>query len=273
VAEPLLEVRGLVKHFPLTRGVIVQRRFGAIKAVDGIDLALAPGETLGLVGETGCGKSTAARLIMRLLDATEGEIRFEGRDIARLRGVPLRALRRELAMVFQDPYSSLNPRRTVGAIVAEPLAIHGPRADRTARRRRVQELLDTVGLDPEHYNRYPHEFSGGQRQRIGIARALALGPRLLIADEPVSALDVSIQAQILNLLRQLQRELGLALLFISHDLSVVRYMCERVAVMQRGKIVESGPVEELYRAPSHAYTRELLAAIPRIPDDRRTISA
>ncbi|HSZ70781.1 MAG TPA: ATP-binding cassette domain-containing protein [Solirubrobacteraceae bacterium] len=268
MAEPLLEVRGLVKHFPLTRGVIVQRQFGAVKAVDGIDLVLAPGETLGLVGETGCGKSTTARLIMRLLDATSGEIRFAGRDIARLRGGSLRALRRELAMVFQDPYSSLNPRRTVGAIVAEPLAIHGLASDRAARRRRVQELLETVGLSPEHYNRYPHEFSGGQRQRVGVARALALGPKLLIADEPVSALDVSIQAQILNLLRKLQRELGLALLFISHDLSVVRYMCERVAVMQRGKIVETGAAEQLYRSPTHPYTRELLAAVPRIPDDR-----
>jgi oligopeptide transport system ATP-binding protein len=269
--EPLLEVRGLVKHFPLTRGVIVRRQFGAVKAVDGIDLALAPGETLGLVGETGCGKSTTARLIMRLLDATEGEIRFAGRDIAPLRGGALRALRRELAMVFQDPYSSLNPRRTVGAIVAEPLAIHGLQADRAVRRRRVQELLDTVGLDAEHYNRYPHEFSGGQRQRVGVARALALGPKLLIADEPVSALDVSIQAQVLNLLRRLQRELGLALLFISHDLSVVRYMCERVAVMQRGKIVESGPVDRIYRAPRHPYTRELLAAVPTIPDGRESV--
>jgi ABC-type oligopeptide transport system ATPase subunit len=271
VAEPLLEVRGLVKHFPLTRGVIVQRQFGAVKAVDGIGFALATGETLGLVGETGCGKSTTARLIMRLLEPTAGEIRFAGRDVARLGGGALRALRRELAMVFQDPYSSLNPRRTVGSIVAEPLAIHGLQPDRAARWHRVQELLDTVGLNPEHYNRYPHEFSGGQRQRIGVARALALGPKLLIADEPVSALDVSIQAQILNLLRRLQRELDLTLLFISHDLAVVRYMCERVAVMQRGKIVEDGPVEQIYGAPAHAYTRELLAAIPRIPDDRRTI--
>jgi ABC-type oligopeptide transport system ATPase subunit len=271
MAEPLLEVRGLVKHFPLTRGVLVQRQSGAVKAVDGIDLTLMPGETLGLVGESGCGKSTAARLIMRLLEPTGGEIRFAGRDITRLRRAALRSLRRELQMVFQDPYSSLNPRRTVGSIVAEPLAIHRVEPDRAARRRRVQELMDTVGLNPEHYNRYPHEFSGGQRQRIGVARALALRPKLLIADEPVSALDVSIQAQILNLLRELQRELGLALLFISHDLSVVRHMSERVAVMYRGKIVESGPVADLYRAPSHPYTRELLAAVPRIPEDRRTI--
>jgi ABC-type oligopeptide transport system ATPase subunit len=271
MTEPLLEVRGLVKHFPLTRGVLVQRQVGAVKAVDGIDLTLAPGETLGLVGETGCGKSTTARLIMRLLDATAGEIHFAGRDITQLRGQPLRAVRRDLQMVFQDPYSSLNPRKTVGSIIAEPLAIHGLQGDRAARRRRVQELMDTVGLSPEHYNRYPHEFSGGQRQRIGVARALALEPKLLIADEPVSALDVSIQAQILNLLRELQRELGLALLFISHDLSVVRYTCERVAVMYRGKIVESGPVGDLYDDPRHPYTRELLAAVPRIPHDRRTI--
>jgi ABC-type oligopeptide transport system ATPase subunit len=272
MAEPLLEVRGLVKHFPLTRGVIVQRQFGAVKAVDGIDLTLTAGQTHGLVGETGCGKSTTARLIMRLLEPTGGEIRFAGRDIAHLGGSALRALRRELAMIFQDPYSSLNPRRTVGAIVAEPLTIHSLQPDRATRRRRVQELMDTVGLNPEHYNRYPHEFSGGQRQRIGLARALALSPKLLIADEPVSALDVSIQAQILNLLRELQREFGLTLLFISHDLSVVRYMCERVAVMHRGKIVESGAVEDLYRSPTHPYTRELLAAVPKLPDDRRTIT-
>jgi ABC-type oligopeptide transport system ATPase subunit len=271
MAEPLLQARGLVKHFPLTRGVLVQRQYGAVKAVDGVDIALAPGETLGLVGETGCGKSTTARLLMRLLDATSGEIRFEGRDITHLRGTQLRAARRELQMIFQDPYSSLNPRRTVGSIVVEPLVIHGLEPERSARRRRVQELMDRVGLNPEHYNRYPHEFSGGQRQRIGVARALALSPKLLIADEPVSALDVSIQAQILNLLRELQRELGLALLFISHDLSVVRYMCARVAVMYQGKIVETGPAEGLYASPRHPYTRELLAAVPRIPQDRRTI--
>jgi ABC-type oligopeptide transport system ATPase subunit len=269
--EPLLEVRGLVKHFPLARGPLAARRSGSVRAVDGIDLSLAPGQTLGLVGETGCGKSTAARLIVRLLEPTAGEIRFAGRDIAGLRGSALRAVRRELQMVFQDPYSSLNPRRTVGSILAEPLQIHSLEPDRAARRRRVEELMETVGLSPEHRGRYPHEFSGGQRQRIGIARALALRPRLLIADEPVSALDVSIQAQILNLLRELQHELGLALLFISHDLSVVRYMCERVAVMRGGRIVESGPAAELYRDPREDYTRELLAAVPRIPGDRRTI--
>jgi ABC-type oligopeptide transport system ATPase subunit len=271
--QPLLEVRDLVKHFPLTRGVVLQRRVGAVRAVDGVSFALAAGETLGLVGETGCGKSTVARLVMRLLGPSAGEIRFAGREITRLRGAPLRALRAELQMVFQDPYSSLNPRRTIGSILAEPLAIHGLERDARARRRRVQGLMDTVGLNPEHYNRYPHEFSGGQRQRIGIARALALEPRLLIADEPVSALDVSIQAQILNLLRTLQRELGLALLFISHDLAVVRYMCDRVAVMQHGKIVELAPNAKLYDAPAHPYTRELLAAVPGAGGDRRTISA
>jgi oligopeptide transport system ATP-binding protein len=271
MAEPLLEVRDLVKHFPLTRGMLLARPLGAVKAVDGVSFALSAGETLGLVGETGCGKSTTARLIMRLLDASAGEVRFAGRDITRLRGAPLRAVRRDLQMVFQDPYSSLNPRRTVGSIVAEPLAIHALEQG-GGRRRRVQELLDMVGLNPEHYNRYPHEFSGGERQRIGIARSLALHPKLLIADEPVSALDVSIQAQILNLLRALQRELGLTLLFISHDLSVVRYMCDRVAVMRAGKIVELAASEQLYGAPEHPYTRELLAAVPGAQRDRRTIT-
>jgi ABC-type oligopeptide transport system ATPase subunit len=269
--DPLVEVRDLVKHFPITRGVVFQRRVGAVEAVDGVSFEVLRGETLGLVGETGCGKSTTARLVMRLLDATAGEVRFEGRDITRIKGAPLKAVRRELQMIFQDPYSSLNPRRTVGSIVSQPLEIHGLERDRSERRRKVRELMDTVGLNPEHYNRYPHEFSGGQRQRIGIARALALSPKLLIADEPVSALDVSIQAQILNLLRELQRELGLTLLFISHDLSVVRYMCDRVAVMCQGKIVELAPNEELYSSPSHPYTRELLAAVPGARRDRRTI--
>jgi ABC-type oligopeptide transport system ATPase subunit len=271
MSEPLLQVRDLVKRFPITSGVVFQHRVGEVNAVDGVDFELAAGETLGLVGETGCGKSTTARLVMRLLAPTAGEIRFEGRDISRLKGSPLKAVRRAMQMVFQDPYSSLNPRKTVGSIVGEPFAIHGLHPERTTRRRAVRELMDTVGLNPEHYNRYPHEFSGGQRQRIGVARALALRPKLLIADEPVSALDVSIQAQILNLLRERQRELGLALLFISHDLSVVRYMADRVAVMRAGKIVELAPNETLYGSPQHPYTRELLAAVPGAHRDRRTI--
>jgi ABC-type oligopeptide transport system ATPase subunit len=271
MVEPLLEVRDLVKHFPLTRGVLLRRQIGAVRAVDGVSFALMPGETLGLVGETGSGKSTTARLIVRLLEATSGEVHFDGQDITRLQGERLRAVRRDVQMIFQDPYSSLNPRKTIGSIIGAPFVIHGLERGQAQRRRRVQELMDTVGLNPEHHNRYPYEFSGGQRQRIGIARALALRPKLLIADEPVSALDVSIQAQILNLLRELQRELGLTLLFIAHDLAVVRYMCDRVAVMNRGKIVEIASNEALYGSPQDPYTRELLAAVPRIPRDRRTI--
>ncbi len=275
-ATPLLRVRGLVKEFPIDRGVMLRRSVGAIKAVDGIDFDVYAGETFGIVGESGSGKSTTARLIARLLDPTAGEVGFDGRDITALRGSSLKLLRREVQMVFQDPYSSLNPRRSIGSIVAEPLAIHrmqpagsggsatagASRSGRAARRRAVRELLDMVGLNPEHYNRYPHEFSGGQRQRIGIARALALRPKLLIADEPVSALDVSIQAQVLNLLRELQRRFGLTMVFISHDLSVVRHMCDRIAVMHDGRIVEQASNEELYDAPRDPYTRELLAAVP-----------
>jgi peptide/nickel transport system ATP-binding protein/oligopeptide transport system ATP-binding protein len=269
--EPLVQVSDLAKHFPITRGIVLARTVGAVKAVDGVSFEVRRGETLGIVGETGSGKSTTARLVMRLLDATSGQVRFEGKDITRLRGAPLKAVRREMQMIFQDPYSSLNPRKTVGSIVAEPFAIHGLEGDRAQRRRRVQGLLETVGMSPEHYNRYPHEFSGGQRQRIGVARALALEPKLLIADEPVSALDVSIQAQVLNLLRELQRRLGLTLLFISHDLSVVRYMCDRIAVMLEGKIVELGPGEQIFGAPAHPYTRQLLASVPGARADRRTI--
>ncbi|HET7201511.1 MAG TPA: oligopeptide/dipeptide ABC transporter ATP-binding protein [Burkholderiales bacterium] len=259
---PLVEVRGLVKHFPITRGILIQRRVGAVRAVDGVDLEVRRGETLGIVGETGCGKSTTARLIMRLLDATDGQVLFDGTDITRVKGGRLKEVRREMQMIFQDPYSSLNPRKTIGSIIAEPFAIHGLLKESGQRKRAVQELLETVGLSPEHYNRYPHEFSGGQRQRIGVARALALKPRLLIADEPVSALDVSIQAQVLNLLRELQREFGLTLIFIAHDLSVVRHMCDRVAVMYLGKVVETGPSEALYAFPRHPYTGALLSAVP-----------
>jgi len=261
-AGPLVRVHDLVKHFPITRGIVFQRRIGAIRAVDGVSLQIERGETLGIVGETGCGKSTTARLIMRLLDATSGEIVFDGRDITHLKGSALKAIRREAQMVFQDPQSSLNPRKTIGSIIAEPFAIHGLLPNRSERKREVQRLMETVGLNPEHYNRYPHEFSGGQRQRIGVARALALNPKLLIADEPVSALDVSIQAQVLNLLRDLQRRLGLTLVFIAHDLSVVRHMCDRIAVMYLGKVVEIGPNEPLYAFPRHPYTAALLAAVP-----------
>jgi peptide/nickel transport system ATP-binding protein/oligopeptide transport system ATP-binding protein len=264
-SAPLVEVRNLVKHFPITQGLLLQRQVGAVKAVDDISFEVMPGETLGLVGETGCGKSTTARLIVRLLHPTSGVIRFEGEDIALRRKDSLKALRRQMQMIFQDPYSSLNPRKTVGSIIADPFVIHGMLTGEGERKRRVQDLMDRVGLNPEHYNRYPHEFSGGQRQRIGVARAIALEPRLLVADEPVSALDVSIQAQVLNLLLSLKRELGLTLIFIAHDLSVVRHMCDRVAVMYLGKVVELAPSETLYSAPRHPYTGALLSAVP-VPD-------
>jgi len=257
-----MEVRELEKHFPLTRGVLLRRKVGAVKAVDGVSFAVMKGETLGIVGETGCGKSTTARLMMRLLEPTAGTVRFDGNDITHLKEAKLKATRRELQMVFQDPYSSLNPRKTVGAIVAEPFAIHGLHPERAERRKKVRELMDTVGLNPEHYNRYPHEFSGGQRQRIGVARALALGPKLLIADEPVSALDVSIQAQVVNLLIDLQAQFGLAMLFISHDLKLVRLIAHEVAVMYLGLIVEQGEPEMMFAAPAHPYTQALLAAVP-----------
>jgi oligopeptide/dipeptide ABC transporter ATP-binding protein len=260
--EPLVQVRGLVKHFPITRGIVIQRRVGAVQAVDGVSFDVRRGETLGIVGETGCGKTTTARLLMRLLEASAGEVRFEGQDITRLKGARLKAIRRDMQMIFQDPYSSLNPRKTIGSIIGQPFAIHGLQQGKGERKRAVQELMETVGLNPEHYNRYPHEFSGGQRQRIGVARAIALKPKLLIADEPVSALDVSIQAQVLNLLRDMQRQLGLTLIFIAHDLSVVRHMCDRVAVMYLGRIVEIGPADELYAFPRHPYTGALLSAVP-----------
>jgi oligopeptide/dipeptide ABC transporter ATP-binding protein len=267
--EPLIEVRNLVKHFPITSGIIFQKQVGAVKAVDDVSFDVLKGETLGIVGETGCGKSTTARLLVRLLDATSGEIRFEGEDMTRLKGAALKARRREMQMIFQDPYSSLNPRKTIGSIIAEPFAIHGLLRGEDARKKRVQELMDTVGLNPEHYNRYPHEFSGGQRQRIGVARAIALEPKLLVADEPVSALDVSIQAQVLNLLRQLQHDMGLTLIFIAHDLSVVRHMCDRIAVMYLGKVVELAPNESLYGFPRHPYTGALMSAVP-VPDPAGT---
>ena len=263
--EPLVEVRDLVKHFPIKQGVIFQRQVGAVKAVDGVSFDVLKGETLGIVGETGCGKSTTARLLVRLLDPTSGDVRFEGEEISKAKGAGLKALHRQTQMIFQDPYSSLNPRKTVGSIISDPFVIHGLYKGEGERKKQVQELMDRVGLNPEHYNRYPHEFSGGQRQRIGVARAIALQPKLVIADEPVSALDVSIQAQVLNLLRSLQREMGLTLVFIAHDLSVVRHMCDRVAVMYLGKLVELAPADALYSFPRHPYTGALLSAVP-VPD-------
>ncbi|WP_445148096.1 ABC transporter ATP-binding protein [Baekduia sp. Peel2402] len=264
--DTLLQVRGLYKHFPIRAGLL-QRQVGAVKAVDGVDFDVYRGETLGLVGESGCGKSTTARLVTRLLDPTAGTISWEGNDIANLSRSQLKPLRREMQMIFQDPYSSLNPRKTVGTIIGEPFIIHGEEPDEGRRKKRVQELMEQVGLNPEHYNRLPHQFSGGQRQRIGVARAIALKPKLIVADEPVSALDVSIQAQILNLLRDLQRELGLTIIFIAHDLSVVRHTCDRVAVMYLGRIVEMAPSDLLYGHPRHPYTGALLSAVP-VPDPR-----
>nr|WP_202447564.1 dipeptide ABC transporter ATP-binding protein [Streptomyces sp. SID5468] len=260
-----MRVRGLVKHFPLTRGILFKRQIGAVKAVDGVDFELRPGETLGIVGESGCGKSTVARLVMNLEKPTAGEVRYRGQDITRLTGRDLKAVRRDIQMVFQDPYTSLNPRMTVGDIVGEPFAIHPEAAPRGERRRRVQELLEVVGLSPEYVNRYPHQFSGGQRQRIGIARGLALNPRVIICDEPVSALDVSVQAQVVNLMERLQREFGLSYVFIAHDLSVVRHISDRVAVMYLGRIVETGDEEQIYEHPTHPYTQALLSAVP-VPD-------
>jgi oligopeptide/dipeptide ABC transporter ATP-binding protein len=270
VSESLVEVRDLVKHFPLRKGLL-QRQVGAVRAVDGVSFDVVRGETLGIVGESGCGKSTTARLVLRLMDPTGGSIKFDGEEIAHLGGGRLKELRREMQMIFQDPYSSLNPRKTVGTIISEPFAIHKINKGEGERKRTVQDLMDRVGLNPEHYNRYPHEFSGGQRQRIGVARALALKPRLIVADEPVSALDVSIQAQILNLLRELQRDLGITLIFIAHDLSVVRHMCDRVAVMYLGKIVELATSEQLYAHPRMPYTGALMSAVP-VPQPRLAAS-
>ncbi|PRY46674.1 ABC transporter ATP-binding protein [Umezawaea tangerina] len=265
MAEPILEVVDLVKHFPVRVGVLFKRTIGQVKAVDGVSFSLAKGETLGVVGESGCGKSTLAQVLMRLEPPTSGTARFEGRDIFAMRGAELRRLRRDIQIVLQDPYTSLNPRMTVGDIVGEPFEIHTDVAPKGSRRKKVQELLDTVGLNPEHINRYPHQFSGGQRQRIGIARALALRPKVIVCDEPVSALDVSIQAQVMNLLGELQSDLGLSYVFIAHDLSVVRHLSDRVAVMYLGKVVEIGTEDQIYERPTHPYTQALLSAVP-VPD-------
>ncbi len=263
--EVLVSVRGLKKHFPITAGVIVQRQVGAVKAVDGVSFDILKGETLGLVGESGCGKSTTGRTLLQLYKPTEGSVVFEGRELTTMQSEELRKMRRRMQMIFQDPFASLNPRMSVGRIVSEPLRIHKTITGKREQQEYVEHLLEKVGLNPYFVNRYPHEFSGGQRQRIGVARALALEPSFIVADEPISALDVSIQAQVVNLLEELQDELNLTYLFIAHDLSMVRHICDRVAVMYLGKIVELAGSDELYENPLHPYTQALLSAVP-VPD-------
>jgi oligopeptide/dipeptide ABC transporter ATP-binding protein len=259
--DELLVVEDVKKHFPITRGIIFQKEIASVKAVDGVSFAINQGETLGIVGESGCGKSTLARCIIRLLDTTAGRVWFEGRDITGLSRANMRPVRREMTMIFQDPYASLNPRKRVGFIIGEPLEIHRLGTEKEVKTR-VQELLEVVGLNPEHYNRFPHEFSGGQRQRIGVARALAVNPKLIVCDEPVSALDVSVQAQILNLLKDLQDDFGLTYVFIAHDLNVVKHISDRVMVMYLGKVAEVADRHQLYSEPKHPYTGALLSAVP-----------
>jgi oligopeptide/dipeptide ABC transporter ATP-binding protein len=267
MADPILQVHGLEKHFPITAGAILKREVGAVKAVDGVSFEVAPGETIGLVGESGCGKSTTGRTLLRLLEPTGGSVTFDGRDVTSLPHKELTPLRRQMQMIFQDPYASLNPRYPVGTIIGAPYKIQGITPDGGVKKA-VQDTMARVGLNPEHYNRYPNEFSGGQRQRIGIARAVALRPKLIVCDEPVSALDVSIQAQVINLLEDLQNEFGIAYVFIAHDLSVVRHISDRVAVMYLGKIMETAPVHELYSSPRHPYSVALLSAVP-LPDPEK----
>ena len=263
--EVLVQVRDLKKHFPISSGIILQRQVGAVKAVDGVSFNIYRGETLGMVGESGCGKSTTGRTVLQLYKPTEGSVVFEGQELTTMGSQDLRKMRRRMQMIFQDPFASLNPRMSVGSIVSEPLRIHKTITGKAEMQEYVEALLERVGLNPYYVNRYPHEFSGGQRQRIGIARALALRPSFIVADEPISALDVSIQAQVVNLLEELQDEFNLTYLFIAHDLSMVRHICDRVAVMYLGKIVEMGPTEEVYENPLHPYTQALLSAVP-VPD-------
>ena len=267
MSDLVLETRNLVKHFPLTRGVVFKKQYGAVRAVDGVNLELRRGETLGIVGESGCGKSTLARMLVGLEKPTSGDLFVQGKNMSKVGAEERRRGRRNIQLVMQDPYTSLNPRMTVGDIIGEPFEVHPDVVPKGQRRAKVQELLELVGLNPDHINRYPHQFSGGQRQRIGIARALALNPEIILCDEPVSALDVSIQAQVINLLEKLQNELSLSYIFIAHDLSVVRHIADRVAVMYLGKVVEIGTEDEIYESPTHPYTQALLSAVP-VPDPK-----